>query len=219
MPGGIPSPPSYLSGVGNGHACGRAAVLFDAVLTPLPLARLTGQEALSPDGGTALDFWQWAFSDLRSNVVRGVLAEYLVARALGADLSKPRIAWGNYDFEAGAGWRVEVKSTAYLQSWNQRRVSALGFSRLRGRTWDEVTAAYVGEPCIRADLFVFAVHTCREPAAYNITDLDQWGFYPVDGEVVAAWDADAVGFARVAAASSATPWSDLADAVARVMTG
>ena len=29
------------------------------------------------------DFWRWAFSDLRDSTVRGVLAEFIVAAALG----------------------------------------------------------------------------------------------------------------------------------------
>ena len=31
-----------------------------------------------------LDYWVWAFSDLVGNTERGVLAEYLVAMAIGA---------------------------------------------------------------------------------------------------------------------------------------
>src|SRR5205085_540812 len=31
-------------------------------------------------GATVLDFWKWAYGELRSNVVRGALAEFLVAR-------------------------------------------------------------------------------------------------------------------------------------------
>jgi len=75
------------------------------VLDPIPLDRLKGNEPLTPEGGHVLEFWQWAFSDLRSNVVRGVLAEYLVARALNADLSRPRVSWDNYDFITAEGWR------------------------------------------------------------------------------------------------------------------
>src|SRR5579885_555682 len=122
------------------------------MLDPIPLHTLSGAEALTPDGADVLRFWQWAFSDLRSNVVRGVLAEFLVARALRADLSRPRVSWDNYDFVSAEGWKVEVKASAYLQSWKQRRLSALSFSRLRGRIWDDETAQYIGQPEVRADL-------------------------------------------------------------------
>ena len=36
-----------------------------------------------PIGSTVGDYWQWACSDLLMNTERGVLAEYLVALALG----------------------------------------------------------------------------------------------------------------------------------------
>ena len=47
------------------------------------------QESFRSGNGNAgfalLNFWQWTASDLVSNSTRGVLAEFLVARALGLD--------------------------------------------------------------------------------------------------------------------------------------
>jgi len=34
-------------------------------------------------GATVGDFWSWAYSDMLSNVIRSVYAEFLVASALG----------------------------------------------------------------------------------------------------------------------------------------
>ena len=42
-------------------------------LIPKPARPLTGQERFSSDPSSVLDFWRWAFSDLRTNIVRGVL--------------------------------------------------------------------------------------------------------------------------------------------------
>jgi hypothetical protein len=98
-------------------------------LIPKPARPLTGQERFSSDPSSVLDFWRWAFSDLRTNIVRGVLAEYLVARAVG-DLSPLRKAWDNWDVTTATGIKVEVKSSAYLQSWNQRKLSAITFSTM-----------------------------------------------------------------------------------------
>ena len=42
------------------------------------------------------DFWRWQSSDLLNNTLRGVLAEFLVAKALGLDTDGPRIEWGSY---------------------------------------------------------------------------------------------------------------------------
>lgn len=188
------------------------------MLEPSLAAPLTGAERLTPDGASVADFWRWAFSDLRSNVVRGVLAEFLVGRALGAELVAPRAAWDNYDFKTATGWKVEVKASAYLQSWKQRKLSTITFSRLRGRLWDDDTARYVGEPTVRADVFVFAVHTCVEPSVYDMLDRDQWDFYAVAGTTVAGWNADRCQLAHVQRAAHPVKWEDLESAVADVMS-
>jgi hypothetical protein len=64
---------------------------------------------------TVLDYWRWAFSDLRDNTQRGVLAEFLVALALGRTETR-RKAWDNYDVTTSSGLRIEVKASGYLQS-------------------------------------------------------------------------------------------------------
>lgn len=57
---------------------------------------------------TVLDFWRWGFSDLRLNIVRGVLAEFLVAKAVGAT-ETPKEEWANFDVGTPASVRVEVR--------------------------------------------------------------------------------------------------------------
>ena len=51
-------------------------------LVPKAVYPLTGDEQFTGSALTVADFWRWAFSDLRTNIVRGVLAEYLVASAV-----------------------------------------------------------------------------------------------------------------------------------------
>ena len=51
-------------------------------------------------------FWEWAYDDLRANITRGVLAEYIVAKALGIRHTN-RIEWDQYDLEIG-DVKVEV---------------------------------------------------------------------------------------------------------------
>ena len=67
---------------------------------------------------TTLDFWCWAYSDLLDNATRGVVAEFLVAHALGR-MNTPRRLWGAFDVRTNSGIKVEVKSAAYAQSWQQ----------------------------------------------------------------------------------------------------
>src|SRR5436309_1595976 len=87
--------------------------------------RKTGAERFRSDGKDLgfdiLSFWQWMCSDLVSNATRGILAEFLVARALGVGREDIRDEWAAYDIETPDGVKVEVKSSAYIQSWAQQR--------------------------------------------------------------------------------------------------
>lgn len=91
--------------------------------TELPrvkLARKTGPEPFHANGTAVgcdlLDFWQWSTSDLVSNVTRGRLAEYIVARALGLDTNGVRNEWAAFDLQTESGVKIEVKSAAFIQS-------------------------------------------------------------------------------------------------------
>ena len=56
------------------------------------------------------------------NAERGALAEYLVACALGV-ADNVRVNWDKYDLLSPEGIAVEVKSSGYLQSWDQNELS------------------------------------------------------------------------------------------------
>jgi hypothetical protein len=125
---------------------------------------------------TTCDFWQWAFSDLQMNDIRGVLAEYIVAKALDIPLNV-RNTWDDYDLETPGGLKIEVKSGGYLQSWDQKGLSKITFGGLRGQAWDREQCCYLGESLYRADVYVFAVQTAETHEAFNPLDLSQWEFY------------------------------------------
>lgn len=40
-----------------------------------------------------LDFWRWSVSDILSNTTRGILAEFIIVKALGADIANVRNEW------------------------------------------------------------------------------------------------------------------------------
>lgn len=137
---------------------------------------LDGSEAFGGADLSVADFWRWAFSDLRENIVRGVLAEFLVARAVG-DPTPARRAWDAYDVTTPDGTRIEVKSSAYLQSWRQKKLSRIVFTGLSARAFSYETNALEAEPSYRADVYVFALHRCQVPDRYDALDLDAWRFY------------------------------------------
>jgi hypothetical protein len=103
-----------------------------------------------------LSFWQWSCSDLVGNALRGVLTEYIVATAVcGAD--KVRIEWDAYDIETPEGIKVEVKSGAYIQSWSQKKLSAIQFGIQQTQGWNAKTNNYSIQKARQADVYVFCV--------------------------------------------------------------
>jgi len=76
-----------------------------------------GKEPLALYGGrTVLDFWRWAYSDLVQNTTRGYVAQFIIAWLVGADRNEPNNPFQAFDVQIPGGKRIEVKSTAWIQS-------------------------------------------------------------------------------------------------------
>jgi hypothetical protein len=181
-------------------------------LQPPPTRLLTGDERIAGTTGTVRDFWSWTLSDLRTNTVRPMLAEFLVAQALGA-ATRPRIEWDAYDVVTPDGVRVEVKSSAYVQAWAQARPSSIRFAGLNGRTWDS-RVGYAQSATYNADVYVFALVTARNHATYDPLDAAQWSFWVLPRQVVEAIGQRSLSLSRVEAlAGSPVSHDGLADAV------
>jgi len=169
--------------------------------------RFTGNECVasetpSPPQATVLDFWQWAFSDLRANDVRGVFAEWLVAKLLDIDLSTcVRDSWGGCDLATSEGIRIEVKTSAYLQAWQQKRPSQISFGRLKGRRWDPMKG-YAPEATLNADFYVFCIQTEQDAARWDALDLEQWRFVLLTREQVGELGGKSVSLPRLLRAST-----------------
>jgi hypothetical protein len=162
---------------------------------------------------TVADFWRWAFSDLRDNTTRGILAEFLVAKAVG-DQREMRIGWDNFDAQTPDGTTIEVKCSAFLQSWVQKRHSDLVFGRLSAREFDATCNEYSMDVRIRADVFVFAVQTQREPASYDVLDISHWEFWVVSASTIRERAGKTVGISWVRQhARGPLPYGDLANAI------
>lgn len=75
-------------------------------LGEIPTIRETGAEPFLLDGSPVdadlLGFWQWSSSELVGNALRGALAEYIVATAVGAN-GGVRTQWDAYDVETADG--------------------------------------------------------------------------------------------------------------------
>lgn len=123
-----------------------------------------------------LDFWRWGASDLVSNAARGLLAEFIVAKAVGVDVTGVRDEWAPWDLTTPEGVKVEVKSAAYLQSWHQQRHSSIQFSIKESRAWDADTGKSSDESGRQADVYVFALLAHMDKASLDPLNVDQWEF-------------------------------------------
>lgn len=142
----------------------------------MPTQRLTGCESFGGEDFQVLEFWQWAHSDLLSNTLRGILAEFIVAKALGT-ADGLRQEWDAFDVTAESGERVEVKSAAYLQSWHQKKLSNISFDIAPKKSWDAKTNSVDSNASRSSDLYVFALLHEQNREVIDPTALDQWTFF------------------------------------------
>ena len=134
--------------------------IVDAANTPLLTFR--GKFA------NVLSFWQWGGSDLTNNVWRGVLAEYIVAFAVNCD-HQPREEWAGVDLtmeHCGQEIKIEVKSSAFVQTWQQEKYSEIKFR------------ISLSEKEPKADVYVFCL-LAHQGADVNPLNLAHWEFYVV----------------------------------------
>lgn len=128
-------------------------------MTPAPARKTGGETFRSAAAGANFDvrdFWRRAASDLVSNATRGVLAEYIVARALGIATDGVRDEWAawdlEWDLEPAHRVRIEVKSAAYVQSWEQSRPSRIVFGIRKTQAVSVQSGGYDGKPDRHADV-------------------------------------------------------------------
>ena len=99
---------------------------MDDKLQAITVSRKTGAEQLrngaDSDHFSILDFWQWSASDILGNAMRGKFAEFVVACALGLE-GGVRTEWDAYDLCTLECTPIEVKSSAYIQSWRQTKLT------------------------------------------------------------------------------------------------
>lgn len=122
-----------------------------------------------------LDFWAWISSDLINNTTRGALAEFIVATSLGIDTTQAREDWAAFDLLYHQV-KIEVKSSAYLQSWEQTKLSQIKFSISPSHSWASDTG-YSEDFIRQSDLYVFCVYSCVDKSSANPLRLEDWDFY------------------------------------------
>lgn len=160
----------------------------DSTLYPIKTIRKTGCEQFHDKGESLgfdlISFWQWSCSDIVSNATRGVLAEYLVSRAVGVGVGDIRHEWDSYDLKTPDGVKIEVKSAAYLQSWAQKEYSKISFGIKARHHWDYDTALQSKTAERPADIYVFALLKHKDKKTVDPLNISQWIFFVVDTETL-----------------------------------
>jgi hypothetical protein len=146
---------------------------------------------------TVVDFWSFALGDLRMNNARGYLTEFIVARLLGIE-NPHRIEWAEHDVEF-EGLTIEVKSSAYLQSWDQRRLSSINFTGLTGTRYTPRTGYDSGGRQFNAMVYVFCVQSAQLHLDYDALDVRQWQFYVLPRQVLVDRGAASISLAALSA--------------------
>lgn len=132
---------------------------------------------------SVMDFWKWAHSDLMDNAERGIFSEYLVAKAIG-DKSNHRTNWNSYDLTSSEGIRVEIKTSAYIQSWGQSKLSTLKFGIGKTHGYDNESNQYDFELKRQAEVYVFCVLKETNQEKLNPLDTSQWEFYVLSSKIL-----------------------------------
>ena len=152
------------------------------MMEPIQIKFASGDESISSKNlgvqASLKDFWAWAYSDCLNNTTRGVLAEFIVALALGIDVKKPRDAWAKYDLEYN-GIGIEVKSASFHQRWAQKKLSSIQFHIPATRAWTATDNSMEDEARRQAALYVLCLLSEKERSLVNPLDLDQWKFWVV----------------------------------------
>lgn len=122
----------------------------------------------------------WGFGNLLENTVRGTVAEFVVAKALGLT-TDPRVEWDSVDLRY-QGISIEIKSSAYLQSWKQEKPSDIRFDiKPRKQTWSPEVNDWtmLNTPQRIADLYVFCLFREQNVRKANPLNTSQWNFFVI----------------------------------------
>ena len=149
-------------------------------LPAIKVSRKDGNESLHDNENTIpfnlLSFWQWSSSDLVGNTLRGMLAEFIIATAVGST-NGTRTECDAFDIETPGKVKIEVKSSAYIQSWTQPKLSSIKFGIQPTKGWDAKTNTYSSQRVRQSDIYVFCVLSHKDKNTINPLNLDQWVFY------------------------------------------
>jgi hypothetical protein len=107
-----------------------------------------------------------------------MVAEFIIATALGIDIKKPRDGWSKFDLTY-RNHGIEVKSASYHQRWYQKDLSAISFNVPKRKGWDAKTNEFDTVPKRQADIYVLSLLAEKDRDQVNPLNIDQWQFWVV----------------------------------------
>ena len=133
-------------------------------------------------GLTMLDFWRFKYSNIFN--LQEVIAEFLVAKALGRDVSDNDEYWTLFDIKY-RGKRIEVKETSYYHTWNEGKT----VSQQRVFGIEKANSSYENDSIEnryerQCDVYVFCLNNGDTKEESNPLELNNWEFYVVPTEFI-----------------------------------
>lgn len=125
------------------------------------------------------DFWRWNQSNLVENRTRGILAEFIVKEALGINVGN-RVEWDDYDLLSNSGKKIEIKSSAYIQSWDQNEYSKISFKIAATNSTENDDDRFMR----RSDFYIFCLLHEKDQTKINPLHLNQWTFYVLKTKIL-----------------------------------
>lgn len=127
-----------------------------------------------------IDYWRWAHSDLINNIDRHALAEFIVASSIGL-LRIGTEAFRNllrpYDLLSTEGFRITVKSSAYVRSRDSKHPDHISFGIAPAGIPMENGKYKMHAPIQRSsDVYIFCIYTSMSKDETPL-NLDLWEFY------------------------------------------
>ncbi len=121
---------------------------------------------------------------LVTNVLRGQIVEAMVALALEPEWTWCSADYSSWDFEHPDGTRLEVKQSAYRQSWEPVPGAKIapGFD-VKARTGRWEGTVFVQEHGRAAHIYVLAYHDRRDDGADH-RDPQQWEFFVLPSVII-----------------------------------
>jgi len=150
-------------------------------------------------------------SRLIENSYRGLVAEIIVASALGPEWKICSGGWSGWDLEHVGGCRIEVKQSAARQTWAApTKPSATTFSIAEKTGYYEDGIKWIPKAGRPAHIYVFAYHPIMDDGADH-RDASQWQFYVLAANRLPA--TKSIPLTKLTTISEAMPWARLRHAV------